>query len=142
MMLLFWIHEHLTLQKLKEDAPSVIGAVYMTVMTYFDFDIFSNDARSYLIPFCMALGWILSTMLVVVKIWKLVEEIKEKRIKTKSALITLENARSSKALAEFYEEVHNIKKSDSLEEIQKKLEVITEKTNINHNKMVDAMKNG
>ena len=82
-MLLFWIHEHLTLQKLKEDAPSVIGAVYMTVMTYFDFDIFSNDARSYLIPFCMALGWILSTMLVVVKIWKLVEEIKEKRIKTK-----------------------------------------------------------
>lgn len=69
MMILYWI------QKIKEDGFSVLGAMYMTIMSFFGM-IESN--------FYTNLGYILSSVLVVMKIWNLAEDILSKKAKRKA----------------------------------------------------------
>lgn len=154
MKLFDYIYDNITdIHKLKTELPALFGAAYMTIMTYFDFDIFTESVRPVLIPFCMAIGWILSTALIFAKLRLLFIDFKIKKLDQKNKTrevsineqldkIKKEQAISEhKAIQEFYKKL-NDSKAENKEELEKNLQELTDITNKNHDDYIKTIKNG
>lgn len=150
MKIISYIYDNITdLHKVKTELPALLGAAYMTIMTYFDFDIFTESVRPILIPFCMAIGWVLSTALVFAKLRLLYIDFKIKKLDQKSKELKLQNdiksheaeVRGHKILEEFYNKVNQLPENNK-EEMEDKIKEITDATNSHHSDYIKAINNG